>query len=154
MKADPEIYGRAVAMYKHMEADGLRADLERSGITVRSASEDTDSSPWWKELTPEKRRAWRLIWAREAVRGHAVGCHSGCGGELTKEELKTARLILDGELKPTKYTMTDCAGNECSFSSLAEADAYCCADPDHESKTNHLGHHFLDEMFPVQEHEL
>ena len=54
IRTDPELYGRAVAMFKQMQLDDLKAELEKSGISVRPtnpvAQADGPLSPELQEL--------------------------------------------------------------------------------------------------------
>jgi hypothetical protein len=66
----------------------------------------------YARMSPERRRAWRVMIARENVRRRrgldksSEGSHSGWGGNVTQEELETATKVEDGHLKPYAYGVT------------------------------------------------
>src|SRR5207237_2062089 len=99
-----------LTIFKQMQADELKADLEQSGIRVVPESEmPTEGGSVWKNWTPEQRRCFRLLEARDAIRG-AVGNLDAFGGPLTTEELATARAILAGKIKAGMHVTEDCDG--------------------------------------------
>lgn len=99
MRSDSELYGRVVTLFRQMQSDSVKADMERDGLTIRSASETADADPKFLEWTPEERRSWRLTWAREQLRGNSMPNLSAWGGPITAEELAFAE-SLDGAVPP------------------------------------------------------
>lgn len=100
MKTDPEFFGRVVAMAKSMEADTLKQTAAEAGFTVTAPADVEDADDVYRNWTPAERRTWRLCWAKEKLKGEAIGSLEGFGGSLTKEEFEAAQRLLDGEPLP------------------------------------------------------
>jgi hypothetical protein len=71
---------------------------------------DQNDCEAYAKLSPERRRAWRILFARETVRQQRgdptyknLSNHDGWGGPVNPEELATATLVEDGKLKATGY---------------------------------------------------
>jgi hypothetical protein len=96
MKSDAVLFGRVMQMYKQMETDKLKKSMEKSGLSMKPESDLADAAPFFKNWTPEERRAWRLSWACEFLRDGKTAYLAHIGGSFTPEELALARATLDG----------------------------------------------------------
>jgi hypothetical protein len=102
MKSDAVLFGRVMQMFKQMENDKLKASMEKSGLSMKPESDLADAAPFFKNWTPEERRAWRLSWALEFLRDGKTAYLAHLGGSFTPEELALAQAALDGAPIPSE----------------------------------------------------
>jgi hypothetical protein len=118
---DPQ---KAVMLRSYLNQKGRRRTNRTAKATkesaVRSAIRkgdvlevlDQHDCEAYARMSPERRRAWRVMIAREDVRRRRgldksnSGSHSGWGGAVTQEEIETATKVEDGILKPYAYGVT------------------------------------------------
>jgi hypothetical protein len=157
MLADPAVAAKVKAMHREAQMKAIATKMTESGLAVNPdaptvALPPEKQDPVYLSWAPEVRRAWRLIWAVEAVRSGAAGPnHSEWGGDITAEERQTAKLIIAGELKPTALLFDDCDGtlHKCEPGTTPDGwDENYCPDPNCHSKTRYLGH-FHHVLYPT-----
>jgi hypothetical protein len=94
---------------KSTKESAVRAAVRKGEVIEVQDQHDCEA---YARMSPERRRAWRVMIAREDVRRRRgldksnSGSHSGWGGAVTQEEIETATKVEDGILKPYAYGVT------------------------------------------------
>jgi hypothetical protein len=139
---------------KATKESGVRSAIRRGDVIEVQDQHDCEA---YARMTPERRRAWRIMLGREEVRHHRgdpayqnLPNHEGWGGRINPEELATATLVEDGKLKAIglgvnfhneEYVIYPTKEEACTAINAHIAGCYIC-------KGDPRNSFYFDEIFP------